>query len=88
MADRAKKVIQRFPNRAVDIFHCFSPSQKESKEWLIKCLNDYVTDKKIYRYRNIRFLVWVSSYLLEKQFKNLITEIKCYDVDDLSKERR
>ena len=41
---KVKKAIKKYPNRAVDIFHCFSPSQKESKEWLIKCLNDYITD--------------------------------------------
>ena len=82
---KVKKAIKKYPNRAVDIFHCFSPSQKESKEWLIKCLNDYVTDKKIYDIAILGSWYGYLSYLLEKQFKNLITEIKCYDVDDLAK---
>ena len=30
---RTKKVIQRFPNRALDLLHCFSPSQEKSKRW-------------------------------------------------------
>ena len=66
---KVKKAIKKYPNRAVDIFHCFSPSQKESKEWLIKCLNDYVTDKKIYDIavqEKYRFLSYGDAMLLKK----------------------
>tara|TARA_B100000287_G_C20451468_1_gene709657 strand:+ start:217 stop:846 length:630 start_codon:yes stop_codon:yes gene_type:complete len=84
---RVKKAIKKYPNRAIDIFHCFSPSQKESKEWLIKCLNDYeyIIDKKIYDIAILGSWYGYLSYLLERQFKNYITEIKCYDVDSQAK---
>ena len=65
---KVKKAIKKYPNRAVDIFHCFSPSQKESKEWLIKCLNDYITVKKIYDIAILGSWYGYLSYLLEKQF--------------------
>ena len=41
---RAKKVIQKFPNRALDLLHCFSPSQEKSKRWLVENLNDFLSD--------------------------------------------
>ena len=30
---REKKVIQKFPNRALDLLDCFSQSQEKSKMW-------------------------------------------------------
>jgi len=84
---RTKKVIQRFPNRALDLLHCFSPSQEKSKRWLIQCLNEYIRDN--HKILNIAILgSWYGylAYLLRDMLENkMITEIRCYDVDETAK---
>ena len=88
-ADRAKKIIKKYPNRAIDLLHCFSTSQRISKEWLIEQLNRHVPDSYTKRYLDVAILgSWYGylSYLLKEHFKcKLITEIRCYDVDDTAK---
>tara|TARA_B100001094_G_C18137389_1_gene775904 strand:+ start:1126 stop:1752 length:627 start_codon:yes stop_codon:yes gene_type:complete len=83
---RVKKAIKKYPNRAVDIFHCFSPTQKESKVWLIKCLNEYTSNtKKIFQIAILGSWYGYLSYLLKNYFNKHMTEIRCYDVDSVAK---
>ena len=84
---RAKKIIQRFPNRALDLLHCFSPSQEKSKRWLIECLNEFT--KNNHKVLDIAILgSWYGylAYLIKDMLENkMITEIRCYDIDDTAK---
>jgi hypothetical protein len=88
-ADRAKKIIKKYPNRAIDLLHCFSTSQRISKEWLIEQLNRHTPNSYTKRYIDVAILgSWYGylSHLLKEHFKcKLITEIRCYDVDDTAK---
>ena len=86
---RAKKVIQKFPNRALDLLHCFSPSQEKSKRWLVENLNDFSSDISKNKFIDIAIIgSWYGflTYIIKQdlQFK-LISEIRCYDVDDTAK---
>ena len=86
---RAKKVIQKFPNRALDLLHCFSPSQEKSKRWLVENLNDFSSDISKNKFIDIAIIgSWYGflTYIIKQdlQFK-LISEITCYDVDDTAK---
>ena len=87
--DRAKRVIKKYPNRAIDLLHCFSSSQEQSKMWLVRCLNAYLDDSFTKKYIDIAILgSWYGylNYLIRKHLKcKLITEIRCYDVDDTAK---
>ena len=84
---RAKKVIQRFPNRALDLLHCFSPSQEKSKRWLLTCLRDYLnSDHKILEIAILGSWYGYLAYLIKDILNDkLITEIRCYDIDDTAK---
>ena len=83
---RAKKVIQRFPNRALDLLHCFSPSQEKSKRWLINNLKKHIGHHKILEIAILGSWYGYTAYLLKDMLSDkLITEIRCYDVDDTAK---
>ena len=83
---RAKKVIQRFPNRALDLLHCFSPSQEKSKRWLINNLKKHIGHNKILEIAILGSWYGYTAYLLKDMLSDkLITEIRCYDIDDTAK---
>ena len=86
---RAKKVIQKFPNRALDLLHCFSPSQEKSKRWLVKNLNDFLSDTNKNKFIDIAIIgSWYGflPYIIKQDLEfKLISEIRCYDVDDTAK---
>ena len=86
---RARKVIQKFPNRALDLLHCFSPSQEKSKRWLVKNLNDFLSDTNKNKFIDIAIIgSWYGflPYIIKQDLKcKLISEIRCYDVDDTAK---
>jgi len=85
---RVKKAIKKYPNRAIDIFHCFSPSQEESKRWLLECVNEFTRDRK-HKVLDIAILgSWYGylAYLIRDMLENkMITEIRCYDIDSIAK---
>ena len=86
---RAKKVIQKFPNRALDLLHCFSPSQEKSKRWLVENLNDFSSDISKNKFIDIAIIgSWYGflPYIIKQDLEfKLISEIRCYDVDDTAK---
>ena len=86
---RAKKVIQKFPNRALDLLHCFSPSQEKSKRWLVENLNDFSSDISKNKFIDIASIgSWYGflPYIIKQDLEfKLISEIRCYDVDDTAK---
>ena len=86
---RAKKVIKKFPNRALDLLHCFSPSQEKSKRWLVENLNDFSSDISKNKFIDIAIIgSWYGflPYIIKQDLEfKLISEIRCYDVDDTAK---
>jgi len=86
---RAKKVIQKF-NITKSLFklRCFC-SQEKSKRWLVENLNDFLSDTNKNKFIDIAIIgSWYGflPYIFKQDLKcKLISEIRCYDVDDTAK---